>query len=271
MPALTVNITLTGDWISAIMDTLMVIIAALSAWYAYKAYRHQKDRCKKEAACNLAKYYANNVIDKYGDITSVFRASGITEMIRSAFELRGLKDFDKEELLRFLDKSELSFDEFEKRMTKIDPRHLLNAKICRSCSPEERTSTVSSYTTLGENDVVQVINGEFLQLEFEDEICNLLNELEWFAMNCQYGLADERMLYQSLHQTYLSTVWMLYFFISKANVNNEDKLYTNIIWLFITWRDRLVDITDKKEAEQQEYLEKANAVKAPIYNGSKLK
>lgn len=90
-------------------------------------------------------------------------------------------------------------------------------------------------------------------------------------MNCKYGLADEELLYQSLHQTYISTVWLLYFFISHENENNEDKLYTNVCWLFLKWRDRLMEIRDRKEAEKQGYLDRAKAVKAKVYEGSSLK
>ena len=118
---------------------------------------------------------------------------------------------------------------------------------------------------------MQVINGQFLQVDFNQEISGLLNELEWFAMNCKYGLADEGLLYQSLHQTFLSTVWMLYFFISSRNENNADKLYTNLCWLFIKWRDRLMEIMDNSEAEKRAYIDKANAVKPKVYEGTRLK
>lgn len=271
MPATTLKITLSGDWVSAIMDTLMLVVAIVSAWYAYRAYQHQKDRSRKESACNLAQYYASNIIDKYSDISMVFDSAGITGVIQKAFDLRDLQNFDKEELLDFLKKSEMPFEVFEEKLTRIDPKYLLGARMSRACSADDRTNTMCNYTTSDENGGVKIINGTYLQIDFEREISGLLNELEWFAMNCQYGLADEELLYQSLHQTYLSTVWMLYFFISIRNVNNEDKLYTNVSWLFTKWRDRLVELTDAKEAERQALLEKASSVKAPVYSGSKLK
>lgn len=271
MLATTFSITVSGDWISAIMDTLMFVVAAVSAWYAYRAYRHQKDRSRKESACNLAKYYANNIIGKYSDITTVFRTAGITDMIQSIFDMRDLQEFSKEELAEFLDESKISLEDFEKKLVEIDPKYLLGVRMSRSCSEDDRIRTISSYTISDNNGGYKIVNGEYLQSDFTQEISDLLNELEWFAMNCQYDLADEELLYQSLHQTFLSTVWMLYFFISVRNVNNEDKLYTNVIWLFLKWRDRLIAITDKKEAERQALLEQAKSVKAPVYSGRKLK
>ncbi len=266
-----VNISVAADWVSAVANVLLLVLTAVSVCYAYKAYVHQKERSRKEAACNLAQYYASNIIDKYADITGVFDSAGIAEIIRGTFELRDLQEFDKAELEQFLSKAGTNINDFKKKFSDIDPAIILSARLSRPCSAEERGSTFNSYTTKDENGKIQVINGVFLQADFNHEISSLLNELEWFAMSCKYGLADEELLYQSLHQTFLSTVWMLYFFISSANENNEDKLYTNISWLFIEWRDRLVDITDNKEAEKQEYIDKANSVKAKVYEGTKLK
>ena len=99
----TVNWSSAPEWISAIVNILLLILTAASVLYAYKAYNHQKERSKKEAACELAKYYATNVIDKYADISVVFETAGITEMIRKAFPLRKLEEFDKEELLRYFE------------------------------------------------------------------------------------------------------------------------------------------------------------------------
>ena len=264
-------INFSGDAVSTIVDILMLLLTVGSVICAFRAYKHQKDRSKKEAACNLAKYYASSIIDKYADVTTVFNVAGVTEILRGAFEIRDLQDFDKEELERLLKNSKINVDEFGKKLREIDPAVILKAKMYRACSADERGRTFENYTKVDKGGKIEIINGIYLQQEFTQEVFALLNELEWFAMNCKYGIADEELLYQSLHQTFLSTVWMLYFFISDRNINNEDKLFTNIIWLFTKWRNRLTEITDNIAAEKQEYINKANAVKAKAYEGTSLK
>ena len=259
------------DWISAICNLLMLFVTLVSVYYAYRAYQHQKDRSKKEIACTLAKYYASNIIDKYGDIEYIFNQSGIFEIIRNKLPLGKLQEFDKDELISLLGANGMTLEEFENKLNNIDPKSILGARMSRACSPEERQTIFTSYTKLGEDGKAEVVNGLYLQVDFELEISGLLNELEWFAMNCKYGLADEELMYQSLHQTYLSTVWMLYYYISHRNENNEDKLYTNLVWLFIEWRNRLSQIRAEKEAEKQEHLRKAASVKAKVYEGTRLK
>lgn len=104
-------------------------------------------------------------------------------------------------------------------------------------------------------------------------------------MSCRYGLADEEMLYQSLHQTYISQVRLLYFYICVNNTTNEDNVYTNLIWLFNVWKTRLKEIQENKLARQakakerasileeqlREAEEEAKHIEPEIYTGSALK
>lgn len=66
----------------------------------------------------------------------------------------------------------------------------------------------------------------------------LLNKLEYMAMEFRVGLADEEIVYQSLHQVYLSIVKSLYGSISSINKRQPDKYYSNVIWLYRKWVER---------------------------------
>lgn len=82
---------------------------------------------------------------------------------------------------------------------------------------------------------------------FHSNITTLLNKLEVFAIQLNTNLADEEILYQSLHQTYLKTVKYLYPHICFVNSNDAaDKYYTNIIELYNVWRDRYIKELDKE-------------------------
>lgn len=265
-----VVINLSGDWTSATVDVLLLIVTVLSVACAFFAYGHQKARNKKDTACNLAKHYADSIINKYADIVNVFVETGISSEIKDLVNIADLKYFNADELKTLTkDNAQRAKALFEKTKS-IDPEVILAVRMNNVCSPMERDGMFQYYVVHDEEGNRSVRNGRYLQLEFSEEIANLLNELEWFAMNCRYRLADEKLLYQSLHQTFLSTVWLLYFHISAQNTNNEDKLYTNVIWLFGEWRDRLLKITKKAEKKKSKYIEKANAVKTEIYTGRPL-
>ena len=52
------------------------------------------------------------------------------------------------------------------------------------------------------------------------------------------GVADEETVYQSLHQSFLAMVKILYFSIASKNESGKDKYFTNIIELYNNWADR---------------------------------
>lgn len=271
-----------GKVASLTVDLILLVVAIVSAICAFKSYRTQKEREKKAAACNLAKFYADDILEDVEFITRVFVISDLKKYIESNFSPQDFKNFDKDELLTTLKKLSLSFEDVSSRFAKIDPQHILQCKIYLEKNVQQRGAIIDAYTIPRKSDnskkCYDIINPSFLQDEISDVISKLLNKLEWFSMNCKYGVADEKLIYQSLHQTFFSTIWMLYFYICRVNDSNEDKFYTNIIWLFDLWFERFCKITSQAEAEKnkaaaklakaQKNLENA---KPKVFAGSALK
>lgn len=279
-------INITGIDISTVANVLMVLIAGVSAFYAYRAYKHQRERSRKEAACKLAAHYADVILEKDAFISSVYRTMGLDEYIHKTINMNDMAEFDREELEAILKKQGIELDAFMKKLYTIDPFVILQNSMLRERSAADRCTTYSEYIVVNEQTGERRIKNEtYLVSDFYQEIIDLLNQLEWFGMNFQYGLADEELLYQSLHQTFLSTVWRLYPWISSNNVNNEDKTYTNVIWLFDIWRKRLADIKNTADNERKErektaeiarrMAEKASkdatSVKSKVFKGDALK
>lgn len=254
-------------WVSVGISAALLLLTCISVLCAFLAYRHQKNRSKKAEACNLAQYYANSIIEKYGLIITVFNSTGLTELVKTKLDLKELKDFDKNELTRLLEKKNMTLDSFKAKMENISPEAIFEAMVNCASSEADRDQKIRSYLDQGKDGKNQIINGFFLQRDFRHEIGFLLNELEWFSMSCRYGLADEKLLYQSLQQSYLSTVWILYYYISIQNIKNEDKYYTNVIWLFTVWYERLNKIVGKAEKEQAKLRKKIERKKPKVFSG----
>ena len=71
-----------------------------------------------------------------------------------------------------------------------------------------------------------LLNGDF----------ELLNQLEWFSMHFMSDIAEEKTVYQSLHQIYLKTIKLYYPHIAYLNRKGiKDKYYCNIIGLYVKW------------------------------------
>ena len=78
---------------------------------------------------------------------------------------------------------------------------------------------------------------------FDDTTLFLLNKLEWWSMNFIQKLADEDIVYQSLHQMYLKTCELLYFKIVRYNEGDTtEKYFTNVIALYVMWKERKLQL-----------------------------
>lgn len=264
------------------INFFMMLIAGVSAAYAFKAYRNQRGRGKKEAACKLAKYYAENIIARYSFILSVYSASGYTDFVKKHFPMDKISDFTSREMDSLLENSETSKETIMEKMNSVPAENILFRKLLFAKTEEERASYAAVYymptpSSEGEPSVeAKIVNGPLLINDFNTSINKLLNDLEWFSMECRYGVADEALLYQSLHQTFLSDIQMLYCHISHRNINSEDKLYTNVIWLFQLWskryekyRKRNNNAKEKAERRAQKYKEIAEKI-AFVHHGKKL-
>lgn len=76
--------------------------------------------------------------------------------------------------------------------------------------------------------------------------CIILNNLEHMCMNISSKVADEKYIYNSLHQQFFKAIALLYFQISLINIDNKDKYYTNIIYVYNIWKQKYIK-AEKKE------------------------
>lgn len=243
-----------------IINAILLIVTLISVICAFGAYRHQKLRSKKDAACSLAKYYANNIIPRINYIVGVFASSGFDEKVHKAFPLEVIKEFNYNEAVTIA-KEEKEVLQLATELLNMDPRAIYSEKIRTAKTVDERHTLAKEYTVWkkdesGTKSTVSIIHTDILQDELMTTVQDLLNDLEWFSMNFHYNLADEQLLYQSLHQSFISNVWLLYLYIALCNKPGSGKFYTNTIWLFLLWRDRLRELQSQNLKEQAERTER---------------
>lgn len=266
------------SYVSCFANCALFIATVVSVICAFKAYHTQKERAKKETACDLAKYYAQNILEKSSFVTSIMNKSGITEYVKGIFDINDFNEFNQSELNKLMQKANVPPETVKQKISHPPFEVILACKVGAERNELARTLISQLYVKKEEDGTCSIVNKEFLLSEYLDNVQTLLNDLEWFSMCCKYGIADEELLYQSLHQTFLSCVWQLYYYMASHNESNENKYYTSIIWLFKKWYSRLLAI--KQEAEQKEKVAKENLRLAQMqlenaqpkeYSGSALK
>ena len=225
-------------YIFQIIGTLVLIgtlIAAIRQYHSSKEefkekfefdrnlYKH--DRRKK--AIELSGFYKDNILNHTLVFRAVYQKSGIKDVLDKIHDWQ-MVDFDEYEL--------------ERNFTESD---LKKIKIIRN-SNDFIKILIAHRTLFGfYNDKLKCEDGadspEFIikaEVDYSDELNELLNNLEFFSMHFTTGVADEEVVYQSLHKTFLSLVELFYYDISLNNVKNDTKLFTNVIKLYNRWKEK---------------------------------
>jgi len=192
---------------------------------------------KKKCACDMARYFAEEIVPITSCIKSVMTTTNVASF-KALFEIfpsNKVKRFDVWEMNELLTASEYDVEYVIKALYDVEPISVYDAKIIISESASERSAIQEFYSDIKNNED----KAELLLGEYSDSHTVLLNKLEWFAMIFQYGIADEETVYQSLHQVFLSSVNLMYYSIASLNQYIPDKYYTNIIWLYNHWEEKL--------------------------------
>lgn len=106
----------------------------------------------------------------------------------------------------------------------------------------------SIYTSEDVENYKKIMNTNDPEGKISTIIGNTLNRLEYMCMYIVTEVADEKYIYSSLHQQFLSAIASLYFEISLINTDDKDKYFTNIISVYNLWKDKYIEAT-KKEKE----------------------
>lgn len=264
--------------VNCILTGLFLLATIISVLCAFKAYYHQKNRARKETACELAQRYSEDIIQHYLFVTDVLEDSGLGSRTKELFPYDALSEFTQDEMNSLLGENDTSYDEIRDDFEHPDPKSIMTAMRVHRPSEQEREDLLQVFSEQLREGTDENRLDIFLQHEFFNKMWEYLNALEWFSMSCRYGIADEEILYQSLHQTFLSSVWQLYFYICRKNITNENKYYTNVIWLFVEWQKRMKGIQREAQLRQskaQEEFKKAEKnlkeAKPKVYSGRRLK
>lgn len=100
------------------------------------------------------------------------------------------------------------------------------ADVERAENSKENNSTVEQYM------MSKIIN-------------DVLNDMEYFSMHFTHKVADESVVYQSLHQTYIECVQLLYYNIAVNNKTDGTQYYTNVVDLYKTWYKNQIKSREK--------------------------
>lgn len=192
------------------LTSVGLIITALWSMYQYIKNQNLK---QQEKASEIARDFANNLIERMSLISNVLLQNKEVQKIIKVINSSNINQFTKKEAINIFKKANCS-DIFLKIIKSKNTQKKYNKILNENYNEKEKEKFDSNFNVL---------------------VNNTLNHLEAIAINISSKAAGSQFIYESLHQMFLSTVEILYLKISDSNRNNVDKYYTNIISVYNMW------------------------------------
>lgn len=229
-------------YITQIISSIFVISGVVIAIWQYYLSCMDSNRnidviCVQKAI-DLSEYYKDNILAYIAAMEYIFDNSGISEIF-SKIDKSNIEHFDQKELFIYIK------DEDRKKLKKIQ----------NTVKFSEVIANANAIYNLGLNDELIKLCRKAGCTKFEQTqistflgklITKILNNMEYFSMHFTHNVADETVVYKSLHQTYIKIVKMLYYHIAIKNpLSTTTKYFTNIIELYKIWNDRAINDEEK--------------------------
>lgn len=251
-------ISILGD----VATTATIVFLFLERLFSRRTYRYNCEWQEKNKAVELAALYKNEILNSNSYITYLFDRLGIIQILKHAYH-SDLELFTRSELDEFLSQADIEcIREILKNPDNYSvflegqSRYVLEHRGIQLLPQSELEKMFEK-----DEEKIREFKTYLMQKQYYDVLDHLLNSLEYFAMYFNTGVADEKVVYQSLHQTYLRLVRALYFEIALRNDSPKDMYYTNIINLYITWSRRDEKMKNKLQRQNLRIVNNARKIK----------
>lgn len=227
----------TSQIISAFFVISGVVIAIWQYYLSYIDSKRNMDIIRVQKAIDLSEYYKDYILSYKAPIEYIFNNSGISEIL-SKINPSKMKHFDDKELHTFLaDEDIISLKDAQK--SKEFFTSVINANSIYDIGLNGEL--IKLYEKINNEEYsLSELDAKILSTFLGKLITKVLNNMEFFALHFTHNVADESVVYKSLHQTYIDIVHTLYYNISKNNLLSTTKYFTNIIELYETWNNRSI-------------------------------
>lgn len=247
--------SISSDFIT-IISCIFVVIQLIA--FVNDSKLHE-NRARKEAALDLAKGYADDLLIKMTFIQNVLVFSykstnhakpDLLELINSL----DISSFLKEDLLK--NNNLLAYsDYFKNGVSNINYEIILDQAMKYDLAMFDNIRQANS------KDMKSLAN-----IKFRILVSETLNLLEYYAMSINQNVAESDMLFGSLHQTFLLFVKYTHPYICMWN-EKEEKFYPNVIKLYRIWTQKKEDYEQSKkmiEAKAKEKIKKQSHPGIPL-------
>ena len=210
-----------------LVGTALILGAVIGVWQYVLTARSERARIKNDRiqrAIDLAEYYKDNILPEFIVFQYIFVQSGIKKIL-DEIKPKDMVRFDREEL-----NDNLSVAKREQLLKIMSSKEMIN--ILRAA---EKIYAKEFSLLKGVDEEGGELIANHAMKAMSNALNKVLNNMEYFAMHFTHKTADETVVFQSLHQTYLKYVQLFYYNIAINNEKSEQKFFENVVQLYHTW------------------------------------
>lgn len=207
-----------------------------------------------QKAIDLAAFYKDNILKPYRAVHYVFEQAGILQVM-SHIRYSDMNNFDKYEL------DKLMTEQYQETLKEIQNSKIFTESVLKANDIYDLHLHIENWQEPSDPQEKKSANASAAQISsafMNSIVTNMLNDMEYFAMHFSHETADDTVVYQSLHQTYLEIVHTVYYCIANVNKQGQSQYYTNLTELYKKWY--------VKQQEQLEVI--ANGSRRSQYKGN---
>lgn len=232
------------SYIVQIISGIFVVLAGVVALWQYvynkRKERDFRDKERVQLAVEIAKFYKENVLAYSRDLKAKLSQIGMMDIAES-IKMEQIEHFDVHEMEQVYTAEQLEIIRDVREKYKIENQVNEKSVSYRPMETIVNDEGQQSEVVASVEQGIEKIGKEYVESMFE-----ILNNMEIFAMYFVHETADETVVYQPLHMSYLEIVRMLYYDIAYANRNGARKYYINTIILFNKWKERAENKKNKE-------------------------
>lgn len=228
----------TSQITSAIFVISGVVIAIWQYYLSYIDSKRNVDLICVQKAIDLSEYYKDYILMYKAPIEYIFNNSGISAIL-SKIEPSKIDHFDEKELQTFLTTEDIislkTVQQSHKFFTAV-----INANSIYDIGLSDEL--IKLYKNIDNEEYsLSELDAKKLSTFLGRLIIKVLNNMEFFSLHFTHNVADESVVYKSLHRTYIDIVQLLYYNIAKNNLLSTTKYFTNIIELYKLWNNKSLE------------------------------
>ena len=241
------------NYLFQIIASIFVVIGGIVGLWQYTlAKRKEASHFEKEKitkAIEIADFYKENVLALSRKLKNVYKQMGMLSFFEGV-KMDSIEHFDSYELKKIFTQEKLNQIKAIRAAYNIEVKMDSNSVAYRiNANAFEEECNLSAKLEKEKMELGQ---------EYVDLSMKILNNLEIFSMYFIHAIADESVVYQPLHMSYLEIIRMLYYDIAYANRNGGARFYINTIELFNLWKNKAERQENAEMEKTRNNIEKGN-------------